>query len=88
MCYYFIMENTIGKWNQLDKTVSLTSRLADLVLRTRRLLLAQQINQLHAMVDIHATTLAKDPRGRACLAKIKTEFANAKKQLQKGQQGV
>lgn len=70
-------------WNQFGKTINLTTRLADLVLRTQRIVISKRIDQLQAMVQIHAPEILKQPDGQTRLKKIKQEFERAKVLLRK-----
>lgn len=66
------------KWTQLGRTVHLVNRLAKMTLRAQRLVMADRIERLEAMVKIHAPAIRKEPGGEERLQQVYAEFDRAR----------
>ena len=72
----------MATWNKLDGLTGAVQRLAGLSLRAQRLVLAQRINRLEAMMRIHAPALTREPGGEARLQELTKTITQARTALQ------
>lgn len=77
----------MGQWHEVDGVQRLVKRLATAVLRAQRLLLAQRINQLESMVQIHAPSLKKEPGGEEKLQAMYKLCTDARTTLKEASSG-
>jgi hypothetical protein len=77
----------MGQWHQIEGVQHLVERLAQTALRTQRILIGQRINQLEAMVKIHAPSLLKDPAGEEKLKAMYDLCAKARQALKEKPRG-
>lgn len=71
----------MNAWQHIHGTQNLLHQLTNLITRTQRLVVAQRLERLEAMLQMHTPTLEKDLRGKEALAKIKETFAQARAAL-------
>lgn len=71
----------MGQWQPLEGAHRLIERLSKLVLRAQRLVIAQRLEGLERMVQIHVPTLQKHPDGKAQLEQMKNVFSEVRKAL-------
>ncbi|MGD9209138.1 MAG: hypothetical protein PVI90_00105 [Desulfobacteraceae bacterium] len=63
------------KWNQLQSTTNVVMRIAKQALRAQQLLMAQQLQQTEAMINIHKTTNNKEKLEQIECALVKARYS-------------
>ena len=71
----------MGQWQPLEGAHQLVERLSKLVLRAQRLIVAQRLEGLERMVQIHAPALQAHPDGEAQLEQMHRVLAEARSAL-------
>lgn len=71
----------MGQWQPLEGTQRLVDRLSKLVLRAQRLVIAQRLDRLESMVQIHVPALNAHPEGQKQLEQVRTAFRDARTAL-------
>lgn len=72
------------KWNQLQSTINIITRLANQTLRAQKLFIAQRLQQTEEMIKIHRSTIIKQSNGEKKFKQIIHNFAKAHHCILKG----
>lgn len=67
------------KWNQLQSTINIITRLANQTLRAQKLFIAQRLQQTEEMIKIHRSTIIKQPNGEKKFKQITQNFSKARR---------
>jgi hypothetical protein len=79
------MENWELRRGQRTPAQTILERLAGQALRLQRISLAQKLQHIEQMVQIHAPALNKQPGGAAQIKQLREKFAEARRKLLQGE---
>lgn len=69
------------KWQHITEPSGVLTKLANIALRFRRVMLSREIQQLEAMIRSHTKTLNKHPAGRVQLERTLAYIQELKQEL-------